>query len=183
MLRRCADPARVRVPVCWGDYEGRYVCDIGMGEVFSLLMSMCARHVLFENAICAAASPPSAPDRAFDSDCCRLTGDPLDLDAIGLLHRLGKVTGGLHPEPGIRPSANALSRRIAISGEMPERAFTSSESCLRLTPGFLAASVTLNPDGSRQSWARTGQDEAGSSSLFTSPVSVLPYRVFSPELT
>ena len=47
---RDADPARVRVHVCWGNYEGPHVCDIGMGEVFSLLMSVRARYVLFENA-------------------------------------------------------------------------------------------------------------------------------------
>ena len=47
---RDADPARVRVHVCWGNYEGPHVCDIAMGEVFSLLMSVRARYVLFENA-------------------------------------------------------------------------------------------------------------------------------------
>ena len=47
---RDADPARVRVHVCWGNYEGPHVCDIAMDEVFSLLMSVRARHVLFENA-------------------------------------------------------------------------------------------------------------------------------------
>ena len=47
---RDADPARVRVHICWGNYEGPHVCDIAMGEVFSLLMSARARYVLFENA-------------------------------------------------------------------------------------------------------------------------------------
>lgn len=47
---RDADPARVRVHICWGNYEGPHVCDIALGEVFSLLMSVRARHVLFENA-------------------------------------------------------------------------------------------------------------------------------------
>ena len=47
---RDADPARVRVHVCWGNYEGPHVCDIAMGEVFSLLMSVRAGYVLFENA-------------------------------------------------------------------------------------------------------------------------------------
>jgi hypothetical protein len=35
---------------------------------------------------------------------------------------------------------------------MPELQFTISESCLRLTPSFFAASVTLRLSGSRQSW-------------------------------
>ena len=47
---RDADPARVRVHICWGNYEGPHVCDIAMGEVFSLLMSVRARYLLFENA-------------------------------------------------------------------------------------------------------------------------------------
>ena len=47
---RDADPARVRVHICWGNYEGPHVCDVAMDEVFSLLMSVRARYVLFENA-------------------------------------------------------------------------------------------------------------------------------------
>ena len=44
------DPARVRVHICWGNYEGPHVCDIGMDKVFSLLMSIRSRYVLFEAA-------------------------------------------------------------------------------------------------------------------------------------
>ena len=47
---RDADPARVRVHICWGNYEGPHVCDIAMDHVFPALMSVRARHVLFENA-------------------------------------------------------------------------------------------------------------------------------------
>jgi len=47
---RDADPARVRVHICWGNYEGPHVCDIAMDRVFPVLMSVRARHVLFENA-------------------------------------------------------------------------------------------------------------------------------------
>ena len=47
---RDADPARVRVHICWGNYEGPHVCDIGMDPVFPALMSVRARHVQFENA-------------------------------------------------------------------------------------------------------------------------------------
>ena len=47
---RDADPARVRVHICWGNYEGPHVCDIAMDQVFPALMSVRARHVLFENA-------------------------------------------------------------------------------------------------------------------------------------
>ena len=47
---RDADPARVRVHICWGNYEGPHVCDVGLDHVFSALMSARARYVLFENA-------------------------------------------------------------------------------------------------------------------------------------
>lgn len=47
---RDADPARVRVHICWGNYEGPHVCDVGLDYVFSALMSARAGCVLFENA-------------------------------------------------------------------------------------------------------------------------------------
>ena len=47
---RATDPARVRAHICWGNYEGPHICDIGLEHVFSTLMSVRARYVLFENA-------------------------------------------------------------------------------------------------------------------------------------
>ena len=44
------DPARVRVHICWGNYEGPHVCDIDMDKVFSTLMNTHARYVLFETS-------------------------------------------------------------------------------------------------------------------------------------
>ncbi|MBO6755649.1 MAG: cobalamin-independent methionine synthase II family protein [Roseibium sp.] len=44
------DPARVRVHICWGNYEGPHVCDISMDKVFSTLMATRARYVLFETS-------------------------------------------------------------------------------------------------------------------------------------
>lgn len=41
---------RVRLHICWGNYEGPHCCDIGMDKVFSLLMRVPARYVLFETA-------------------------------------------------------------------------------------------------------------------------------------
>jgi 5-methyltetrahydropteroyltriglutamate--homocysteine methyltransferase len=40
----------IRLHICWGNYEGPHVCDIAMAKVFPLLMSVPARHVLFETA-------------------------------------------------------------------------------------------------------------------------------------
>ena len=47
---RDIDPARVRVHICWGNYEGPHVCDIDMDKVFSTLMKTRARCVLFETS-------------------------------------------------------------------------------------------------------------------------------------
>jgi 5-methyltetrahydropteroyltriglutamate--homocysteine methyltransferase len=41
---------RVRVHICWGNYEGPHVCDISMDRMFATLMSVKARHVLFETS-------------------------------------------------------------------------------------------------------------------------------------
>ncbi|MHA7874093.1 cobalamin-independent methionine synthase II family protein [Roseivivax sp.] len=40
----------VRLHICWGNYEGPHVCDIGMEKVFDTLMSVPARYVLFETS-------------------------------------------------------------------------------------------------------------------------------------
>lgn len=41
---------RVRIHICWGNYEGPHVCDIGMDKVFDTLMAADARYVLFETS-------------------------------------------------------------------------------------------------------------------------------------
>ncbi len=47
---RNIDPARVRIHICWGNYEGPHVCDIDMDKVFGTLMKARARFVLFETS-------------------------------------------------------------------------------------------------------------------------------------
>ncbi|MGC6498042.1 MAG: cobalamin-independent methionine synthase II family protein [Candidatus Puniceispirillaceae bacterium] len=47
---RDIDPARVRVHICWGNYEGPHVCDIEMDKVFETLMGTRARYILFETS-------------------------------------------------------------------------------------------------------------------------------------
>lgn len=41
---------KVRVHICWGNYEGPHVCDIDMDKVFGTLMSTKSRYVLFETS-------------------------------------------------------------------------------------------------------------------------------------
>ena len=44
------DQDKVRIHICWGNYEGPHVCDIGMEKVFDTLMSTKTRYVLFETS-------------------------------------------------------------------------------------------------------------------------------------
>ena len=44
------DPGRIRLHICWGNYEGPHVCDISMDAVFATLMKTRARYLLFEAA-------------------------------------------------------------------------------------------------------------------------------------
>ena len=41
---------RVRMHICWGNYEGPHVCDIPMQKMFDTLMSVNAGQLLFETA-------------------------------------------------------------------------------------------------------------------------------------
>ena len=41
---------KVRIHICWGNYEGPHVCDIPMTKMFDTLMSAKARYVLFETS-------------------------------------------------------------------------------------------------------------------------------------
>jgi 5-methyltetrahydropteroyltriglutamate--homocysteine methyltransferase len=42
--------ARIRVHICWGNYEGPHVCDIALDRVFATLLKVRARYLLFETA-------------------------------------------------------------------------------------------------------------------------------------
>ncbi|WP_377507979.1 cobalamin-independent methionine synthase II family protein [Octadecabacter sp. R77987] len=41
---------RVRIHICWGNYEGPHICDIPMAKMFDTLMSAKARYTLFETS-------------------------------------------------------------------------------------------------------------------------------------
>ena len=47
---RDIDPTKVRIHICWGNYEGPHVCDIDMATVFPVLMNTRANYLLFETA-------------------------------------------------------------------------------------------------------------------------------------
>ena len=39
---------KIRIHICWGNYEGPHCCDIGMEKVFDTLMQSKSRYILFE---------------------------------------------------------------------------------------------------------------------------------------
>jgi 5-methyltetrahydropteroyltriglutamate--homocysteine methyltransferase len=41
---------RVRIHICWGNYEGPHLCDIPMSKMFDTLMATKSRYVLFETS-------------------------------------------------------------------------------------------------------------------------------------
>ena len=41
---------KVRIHICWGNYEGPHCCDIDMNKVFGTLMKVKARYILFETS-------------------------------------------------------------------------------------------------------------------------------------
>ena len=43
-------PEKIRVHICWGNYEGPHVCDISMKKMFDTLMSSKAQYLLFETS-------------------------------------------------------------------------------------------------------------------------------------
>jgi 5-methyltetrahydropteroyltriglutamate--homocysteine methyltransferase len=60
---RDIDKSKVRVHICWGNYEGPHVCDISMSKMFDTLMSVDAQHLLFETS-----NPRHAHEWAIFSD-------------------------------------------------------------------------------------------------------------------
>ena len=41
---------KIRIHICWGNYEGPHVCDISIDKMFNSLMSVKTGHILFEAA-------------------------------------------------------------------------------------------------------------------------------------
>ncbi|MGI9392261.1 MAG: epoxyalkane--coenzyme M transferase, partial [Parvibaculales bacterium] len=41
---------RIRIHICWGNYEGPHCCDVDMDTVFGVLMKSKSRYLLFESA-------------------------------------------------------------------------------------------------------------------------------------
>ncbi|MCT4654540.1 MAG: hypothetical protein N4A65_01890 [Cohaesibacter sp.] len=95
---------KVRVHICWGNYEGPHVCDISMGKVFKTLMKTKAQYVLFET---------SNPRRAHEWTVFRDRKDEIPDDKILIPGVVDTTTNFVeHPEL----VAQRLERFINIVG-------------------------------------------------------------------
>jgi len=47
---RNIDPSKIRIHICWGNYEGPHVCDIDLNKVFDILMKIKSQYILFEGS-------------------------------------------------------------------------------------------------------------------------------------
>ena len=116
------DPARVRVHICWGNYEGPHVCDVPLEAVFSTLMKVPARHLLFET---------SNPRHAHEWTVFRDRASEIPEDKVLVPGVVDTTTNFVeHPEV----VAQRLERFAAIVG--PERVTAGSDCGFGTFAGF-----------------------------------------------
>ena len=119
---RGIDPARVRVHICWGNYEGPHVCDIGMDAVFSTFLKVPARHLLFET---------SNPRHAHEWAVFRDRSSEIPDDTVLIPGVVDTTTNFVeHPEV----VAQRLERFVGIVG--PDRVMAGSDCGFGTFAGF-----------------------------------------------
>ncbi len=116
------DPGKVRVHICWGNYEGPHVCDIDMGTVMPTLMKVNARHILFET---------SNPRHAHEWAVFRDRKDEVPDDKI-LVPGVVDTTTNFVEHPDL--VSERLGRFVAIFG--PERVIAGSDCGFGTFAGF-----------------------------------------------
>jgi 5-methyltetrahydropteroyltriglutamate--homocysteine methyltransferase len=122
------DPARVRVHICWGNYEGPHVCDIPMNRVFGTLMSVNASQLLFET---------SNPRHAHEWQVFRDRASEIPEDKVLVPGVVDTTTNFVeHPEV----VAERLGRFVEIVG--PDRVLAGSDCGFGTFAGFGA----VDPD-------------------------------------
>lgn len=119
---------RVRIHICWGNYEGPHICDIDMDKMFTTLMSAKARYVLFES---------SNPRHAHEWTVFRDRADEIPDDKILVPGVIDSTTNFVeHPEL----VAEHLMKFAAIVG--PDRVIAGSDCGFGTFAGFGA----VDPD-------------------------------------
>ncbi len=113
---------RVRLHICWGNYEGPHCCDIGMDKVFGLLMRVPARYVLFETA---------NPRHGHEWTVFRDRADQIPADKVLVPGAVDTTTNFIeHPEL----VAQRLQRFVDIVG--PDRVIAGSDCGFGTFAGF-----------------------------------------------
>ncbi len=113
---------KVRVHICWGNYEGPHVCDIAMDKVFATLMRTKSRYVLFET---------SNPRHAHEWTVFRDRRDEIPDDKILVPGVVDTTTNFVeHPE--------LIAQRILRFAEIvgPERVIAGSDCGFGTFAGF-----------------------------------------------
>ncbi|MEM9708980.1 MAG: cobalamin-independent methionine synthase II family protein [Pseudomonadota bacterium] len=119
---------KVRVHICWGNYEGPHVCDIPMAKMFETLMTVKARYLLFET---------SNPRHAHEWKVFRDRAAEIPDDKVLVPGVVDTTTNFVeHPEL----VAERVSRFVDIVGE--ERVIASSDCGFGTFAGFGA----VDPD-------------------------------------
>lgn len=116
------DPSRIRVHICWGNYEGPHVCDIAMDTVFSTFLSVNADQLLFET---------SNPRHAHEWQVFRDRASEIPENKI-LLPGVIDTTSNFVEHPEV--VAERLGRFAAIVG--PDRVVASTDCGFGTFAGF-----------------------------------------------
>ena len=113
---------KIRIHICWGNYEGPHICDISMDKVFPTLMSTHARYVLFET---------SNPRHAHEWAIFRDRADEVPDDKVLVPGVLDSTTNFVeHPEL----VAQRISRFVDIFG--PDRVMAGTDCGFGTFAGF-----------------------------------------------
>lgn len=113
---------RVRLHICWGNYEGPHCCDIDMATMFPLLMQAPARYILFETA---------NPRHGHEWTVFRDRADEIPADKVLVPGAVDTTTNFIeHPDL----VAQRLERFVQIVG--PDRVIAGSDCGFGTFAGF-----------------------------------------------
>lgn len=120
---------RVRIHICWGNYEGPHVCDIDMAKMFDTLMATDAKYLLFET---------SNPRHAHEWTVFRDRASEIPQDKVLVPGVIDSTTNFVeHPEV----VAQRIERFVDIVGE--ERVMAGSDCGFGTFAGFGAVDPTI----------------------------------------
>ena len=135
---------KIRVHICWGNYEGPHICDISMDKVFSTLMNTHAGYVLFET---------SNPRHAHEWTVFRDRADEVPADKILIPGVLDSTTNFVEHADVV---AQRLDRFTSVFG--PDRVMAGTDCGFGTFAGFGAVDPEIA--WAKLSVLRQGADRA-----------------------